>query len=881
MEAVPDCRFSRYRSWANRTRCLGHNLFGANFPSRSGSAPLRRWLHRQPLLSIAASAAIGIGIDSLAGQPHLAFSPTHRGVVWIFLTLVIAAVLLRRSAGRTGLCCALVFLPLAGCSRCLHASRYRQATILDLLSIQEQAVVLEGMIDQPVVLRRHPLARWRARDGNSPWQTQFELRLSRLRLGRAMHGCSGRLLVVVDADCSEKRPGDSLRVYGKLRAFSGPRNPGDPDRRAFYQQRQLHGRVDCVSADQLLDLDPRFACDPFTWRHAVLKSIASIASEGRQVLFRHLNEADASLAAALVLGQREFVDEHTRDLLLVTGTAHLLSVSGLHLAMVVALASWIANAGRFPLSCKLLWIVAVCLLYTAITGLRPPVVRAAILVGTVTLGLWLKRPGQPINTLSLAALILLGINPLLMFNSGVQLSFLAVCTLISCSRRVDDQPVAIREQMDRELRLQQLVDQSYSWPGRLLRSLLHQLRQAGWFSACVTAMSSPLIWLHFHVVAPISFVTNVVLSPLLLVALVSGVSTVALGLVFDPAAVPPAMVCQVVMAAILGIIRLAAAIPDGHHWLPAPSVWMVAVFYLGMGVSMLARPRRAISYLRYTWILLWFLSATWMATSPRHLPSGHLEAIFVDVGHGTSVIVRFDDDDVWLYDCGRLGNDTLSSRGIDSALWSLGVTRLHGIFLSHADADHFNALPGLLDRFDIGAIYTPAKLLENRQPAFREVLDAIHRHHVELIELTSGSVLVTSGFRMHVLHPPQGGIVGTDNANSLVLNIPCAGKSLLLPGDLESPGTEDLIRSVRPEPGGVLMAPHHGSLSMDAATILQWARPSTVIVSGGRRAGRPEVEQMLAQTGAAVHVTSERGAIRVRIDPTGQVQIQSWCESPW
>ena len=77
------------------------------------------------------------------------------------------------------------------------------------------------------------------------------------------------------------------------------------------------------------------------------------------------------------------------------------------------------------------------------------------------------------------------------------------------------------------------------------------------------------------------------------------------------------------------------------------------------------------------------------------------------------------------------------------------------------------------------------------------------------------------------------------------------------------------------------MAPHHGSLNMDAAMILHWARPCAAIVSGGRRAGRPEVAQMLAQTGAAVYVTSELGAIRVRIDPRGQIQILGWRESPW
>ena len=98
------------------------------------------------------------------------------------------------------------------------------------------------------------------------------------------------------------------------------------------------------------------------------------------------------------------------------------------------------------------------------------------------------------------------------------------------------------------------------------------------------------------------------------------------------------------------------------------------------------------------------------------------------------------------------------------------------------------------------------------------------------------------------------------------------GVTLILPGDLEPPGTELLVNQDRPPPGGVLMAPHHGSLTMDARSVLQWARPRETIVSGGRRARRPEVARCLAITGSGVHVTAEVGAIRVRIDTEGRIE---------
>ena len=173
-------------------------------------------------------------------------------------------------------------------------------------------------------------------------------------------------------------------------------------------------------------------------------------------------------------------------------------------------------------------------------------------------------------------------------------------------------------------------------------------------------------------------------------------------------------------------------------------------------------------------------------------------------------------------------------------------------------------------------------MLEETEPALEAVRLAIEKAGTPVREVSdTKTVLSEHGQVIGVLHPPPLRLQGSDNANSLVLRIDCGGKSLILPGDLEPPGTELLINHDRPPPGGVLMAPHHGSLTMDASAVLHWSRPGETIVSGGRRARRPEVLEMLSITGSGVHVTSEVGAVRVRIDRQGLIEVRSWAESPW
>jgi competence protein ComEC len=728
----------------------------------------------------------------------------------------------------------------------------------------------------PVVLRRHPLADQPSRRQQSPWQTQIEVAVERMKIGRRFEPVDGRVLLVVDGKCDEFRPGDAVRVYGSTRRFNAPTNPGERDLRAIYQQRRLHARVEVNSEDQIVLIGDR------PGGRRLSRIIASIAAISRDLLLRHTSEETGPLAVALVIGQRDFVDHNTRDLLLVTGTAHLLSVSGLHLAIVVVLANWAAAILRMPSLAKIVWIIAVCFLYTAITGGRPPVMRASVLVGTFMFAIWMKRPSQPINTLSLAALILVFWNPEFVFSIGVQLSFLAVATLVLCSgRRRGANAPAVQQAIRQEQRLEELVESSRSKPIRYLRYAGHFLWQLTWFSACVTAISIPLVWQQFHVVSPISVLTNVVLGPLLFLSLAAGVAVVVFGLLYDPLAAVPGLICDMTLRAMRWLIETAASIPYGHFWLPSPPVWWVAAFYIVIAATLFLRPSTRVSWFRYGWIAVWILVAWMLATAKTPLEEGSLEATFVDVGHGTSVVLRFADDDVWLYDCGRLGNDTHSSRDIDVALWSLGVTRLEGVFLSHADADHFNALPGVLRRFAVREVITTPGMLDEPEPALVAVRPGIKASGALVRELSRDAIITTNGHTIRVLHPPLKRVGGSDNANSLVLQIDCGGKSLILPGDLEPPGTEWLIRADRPPLGGVLMAPHHGSLAMDAASVLQWSRPRETVVSGGLRARRPEVQDMLSATGSGVHVTSRLGAVRIRINREGSVEVRSWAESPW
>jgi competence protein ComEC len=224
-----------------------------------------------------------------------------------------------------------------------------------------------------------------------------------------------------------------------------------------------------------------------------------------------------------------------------------------------------------------------------------------------------------------------------------------------------------------------------------------------------------------------------------------------------------------------------------------------------------------------------------------------------------------------LYDAGRLGSPVGAVRPISAVLWSRGITHLDALVISHADTDHFNAVPELLQRFSIGVILvSPQMFNQLDQPAVKQLKSVIEQSGVR-VETISASEKLPVGdpdsadaVQIEILHPPALGVIGSDNANSIVLLVEYAGRKLLLPGDLESPGLDDLLAEF-PIDTDVVMAPHHGSLRSDPKGFANWSRPEFVVLSGDRNLEDvPTIDSVMnsyRQVGSDVFHTAQHGSV--------------------
>ena len=706
----------------------------------------------------------------------------------------------------------------------------------------------------------------------------LQARVVRIRDGTRWREAAGATQVTVIGRLEGVAPGDRLRVFGQLRRPSVALNPGERDaRRAAHAERRTSvvwsESTACVAALQRRGDDS-----------VGVGTVDAIRSRLSASIDGNLSAGAAPVVKAMLLGDRTGIDRETIDAFRRTGTLHVLVVSGLHMGLVAGGLLMLNRCGLAPRGVGLLLCVGAVVAYAAIAGAAPPAMRAAVLAGAACLATLVGRRALGANSLAGAAIAVFMASPGAWLGDGTRLSFLSAATLLAVAR------VATRWRSTPTPPLERLIEQTRPPLERAARRLASW---SGWLlfaSIAVFVVTGPLLAQRFHLLSPIAVPLSLAVLPLVSLIVGSGLAMATLGATLsdwtpdwalEPIVRGFGWACETSADCLTWLIRTAADAPAGSFYTPGPYGWWAAAWFTCLAVT------AALAAYGGPWrgfVSRGALALVAMAFAPSLVRIAEesisgpppLRCSFVAVGHGAATLLETPAGGAILCDAGALGAPQRVADTIARALWSRGVTRLDAVVLTHADVDHYNALPALLDRFEVEELWTTNMMLprfvdgaDQSAPAeLRRVLDA---HGVPIRLLQTGDQLRLgpdgeAAVRAEVLHPSDLGVAGSDNANSLVLGIEHRGRRLLLTGDLESPGLDQLLEQ-KPYYCDVLVAPHHGSERSNPPGLAAWCRPEFVIISSG--GPHPGAGRAYRSTGAGVANTYETGMLTVRLGDDG------------
>lgn len=688
-------------------------------------------------------------------------------------------------------------------------------------------------------------------------RTRLTVRVLSARDRQVWKPASGLATLTVSGRLEGIEAGDTLQVFGHLSRPGPPLNPGAFDFADYYRADRLLLRLSTDHAACVQRLP-----DPRRWRPWSL--VQRLRSAGDRVLWRHLHRERSGLAAALLLGLREELPDERAQAFVVTGTIHLLVVSGMHVSIVVALLVWAHRGGLLPRRAALLTTALLGVGYTLVTNAEPPAVRAAVMIVLLCWGWYLRRPQAAWNALAGAALWVLAVNPADLFRTGPQLSFLCVATLLALDGAFQRRPPA--DPLDR------LIYNTRPWQVRLARRVLTAAAQATLVSAAVWSVTAPLLLARFHLCSPVTVMLSPLLAAPVAAALVSGLLLVVLSWL-PPAAWLCAGVCDVNLRLTEWTVERAAQLPLNHLWAPGPTHWWLLGFYGLLAAWLYWRPRFP---RRWLLALLCGWATLGLVAGSLTRRGGELRCTFLSVGHGLAVVIELPQGETILYDAGQLGSPHRAADAVAGYLWQRGRRNVDGLIVSHADADHFNGVPELLERVAVRAAYASPQTLRESGGAAQALRSACAAHDVLPQAIWAGDRLRIRGdVELRVLHPRPEDIAGRDNAHSVTLLVEYQGRRILLTGDLETPGLETFLEQP-PVDCDVILAPHHGSPRSDPPGLLAWSKPEWVVISGEHRPAGERVRRAYANAGARVLTTGRDGAVTATIRQ-GKLTVQTFC----
>ena len=556
----------------------------------------------------------------------------------------------------------------------------------------------------------------------------------------------------------------------------------------------------------------------------------------------------AGLLRALILGYRqELPDELYRSFSL-TGTLHVVAISGMHVAVLALLFMAFLKALGFSRQYWALLLAPALALYTIATGMGASAVRACLMAILFwSAPLFSRKPDGP-SALATTALLILSFVPTQLFDMGFLLSFIAVAGLMTLY------PMWMRP-VHAVLAADPWRIQPAPFWKRWGRSWGMETASLVVASMAAWLATTPLSAYAFNVVSPVGLIGNLLVIPLSSLVLLTGVLSLVAGSLSVFLAEIFNHANRVFISIMTAWVNWTAGIPGGYAFIPSPSALWMTCWYGALIAVFVTR-----GFLRG---VVAILAVAALAVSL--CPGARDDAVRVDildVGQGNAALIDVPGSGDVLLDAGP----RFSGRDVARHLRKRGVGQLKALILTHGDADHIGGAFDILKNVPVSELWCTPFLSSSR--VYRELLDEAAKRTVRIRRLEQGDHgFFGGGVEWEVLSPSGDVVRRRADEGSLVIRIARGSAAVLFMGGADSAVESAILRRPVEPVADILVAGNHGAAGTCSDSFLAAANPSSAIISVGadNAEGQPDrgVLSRLADRGIAVWRTDEFGNLQI------------------
>lgn len=649
-----------------------------------------------------------------------------------------------------------------------------------------------------------------------------------------------RIKVICETD-NAYEIGDVICVRATLRLFDVATNYGAFDERQYRYSNGIYLRLTQVE----------------TLRHGdnteSLRSRLYVIRQRMQTAYNYyLNETNASLASAMVLGDKTHLDAQIKELYQENGIAHLIAISGLHIAMIGGTLYHLVRTaiGRYDVSAGIgiMFIV----FYGMMTGLVGASLRAMIMLVVMIGADVFGRKYDVLSAVALALFVMLLWKPYQIYQAGFLLSFGAVLGIALVV------PV---------------WNNLFEHTPKYLQGFV--------VSVCVQLTTLPIILWYYYEFPFWSVLLNVIVVPVMSVLLVCllfcGIwgacvkaGQVAPGGLYEAIGMIFARISDGIFCFFEWLCKLSEKLPAHTICVGRPAWWCVFLYYGALVVFVFFSNRNQKNHKKKQQMAMIYGMLMIMLMLSMRIPRDLTVCMF-DVGQGDGILIELPTRECILIDGGSSSEKQIGKYVLQNGIKYYGKNSVDYAVVTHSDQDHYSGIYQLIDEELIAVKCLILPKIANPDEQY-QALEALARYHgISLRYMKQGNQLQIGNAKLTCLNPSEK-IYADKNQGSLCLVLKYKQFDMLLTGDIDAETEQNIVWEQQMQLKGidVLKVAHHGSATSSCLEFVKQMSPSIAVISVGKNNtyGHPAKETItnLKQVGAKVYRTDQNGAVQIRTD---------------
>ncbi|MBF0100464.1 MAG: DNA internalization-related competence protein ComEC/Rec2 [Desulfobacterales bacterium] len=675
--------------------------------------------------------------------------------------------------------------------------------------------------------------------------------------------------------------GDVIHFSSKIRSIRNFNNPGGFDYKKFMAYRGIYGTA-YVNAEgvQVIEHDSR------SYFYNGLYHVRNRIRNYIDLLDTRLDSQ--AVLKALILGEQNSIPDTVRNAFSDTGTIHILSVSGSHIGMVSAFYFWIFRyiLSYIPILLWNAWILKISslstfipvLVYGLIALFSPPTQRSVFMVTLFLLSLCIEKEHDLVNTVWIAAWIILIFAPAVLFSISFQLSFSAVLGIVLGMQ-------VFQQNKNNN-------DRTSKW----YRVILKRCINLFWVSFFATLGTWPLIMYHFQSISLIGILANVFIVPLVgLIVLPLSLFSILLCFINEYLGMLGLKISSVILSLSIDLIKIVASFDYSSLQTVKPNyieiicyylIFFSILYYFIPSVDNHQKPKKRIYQVIFG--AFFVLAIDIVYSYYQRFGKNDLNMTMLDVGQGNCAVLELPKGGIILIDGGGFASTfDIGAKVLAPFLCEKKILTIDLVILTHPDIDHIGGLLYILNNFHIKEIWSNHQIADtNCYKEFIQIIAGKHWLHRSFHSLPRSFMM--NQVWIEILHPKPHFLNSNDirfdhNDNSLTVKLSIGNIRVLFPGDIGKKTEQTLVEQYKDRlKSNILIAPHHGSMLSNHLDFIKAVDPEMVIISAGWNNKFHFPHKSVLKRYETMHIpiyrTDIQGAIEIQTDGN-RIHIKSTRDS--